>query len=204
MTDKPTWHSFLDESYLLRSKFSERSFYIIAMALIRGDETGPVRKLVECVVGTDYFHATELMRTSSGQNRLIDFLTTLPDSVEFRFLFAEPILSGDRDAEGTRSRLLVESASWMMAEDSNDAKLSFEARRPGAQQQADLRTVAAIKSRFPGLEMRPRSPADERLLWIADAAATAFRQELCWGNSKYFGLLKAKSSVIEIKLSRPD
>ena len=82
---------------------------------------------------------------------------------------------GDREGEATRAATLRLAVGLLRESYRGEIEIVYEARRPGAQQQADLRTAAGIKVQHEDVDLRPRSPADEPLLWIPDAAAAAMR-----------------------------
>lgn len=195
MPEKPRMHAFIDETYAVKGKASAVSFYVISVAVIPSHFLSVTRTRLVELIGDTYFHATECLRSSYGQRRLLNLLQGLPEQVRLPFTVFQPVLKGDRDGEATRAETIRRAVGQLRLAFEEDLEIVYEARRPGAQQQADLRTANGVKRMFGEVDMRPRSPSQENLLWIPDAAATAIRQRLIWGNTRFMEPIEERASV---------
>jgi len=195
MPDKPRMHAFIDETYAIAGKHSALSFYVVAIAVMPSNRLGETRQNLTGLIGGDYFHATESLKSAIGRNLLLDLLLGLPEHVDLPFIIFQPILRGDREGEATRAATLRLAVGLLRESYRGEIEIVYEARRPGAQQQADLRTAAGIKVQHEDVDLRPRSPADEPLLWIPDAAAAAIRQKIIRGDERFMKPLERRAKI---------
>ena len=198
MTEKPRMHAFVDESFSLPGASDNRVFYILAAALVSPDQFEEVRSVITQSYPLDFMHASDLLRSSQGRADFARLCSSIPQTVEIKLFFLEPLLTGDRNGELSRSRMFEQICKHLSNSDEFQVTdLVYEIRREGFMRQADNRTAKRMNQdpSFPW--MRPQSPRQEKLLWIPDLAAAAFRQSQIWNNHVFLDSLQSK---VEIRL----
>ena len=197
MPEKPRMHAFIDESVATPEKGRSRNFYILSVAYVAPQDFAIAREELLRAASSDFMHATDLLRSSTGRDELLRLCSCVPPSVQIEIFFMEPLLAGDRQGEATRIALfkrLLDSLQDVRPFVVDE--VIYESRRDGYMRQADNRTMRELTARHPQVHLRPQTPGAEKLLWIADLAAAAFRQSTMWGNDSY---LEAFSSRPQLK-----
>lgn len=201
MDDDSAAFAFIDESYSVPSMRSAASFYIFAVAIVSKPQARALREQLPQIVGADYFHSRELLQTGHGQRELVRICSALPESIEARIYYSEPMQAGDRLGEATRAKLLRALLEELWADEAlSFAEITYEARQAGAMRQADLRTVAGLRAQLPDLNAVGRDPEHENLLWIPDLLASAFRQRHLHGRGQYLEAISAGVAIKKIAL----
>lgn len=186
MPEKPRFHAFIDESLATKGSGGRRDFYILAVAYVPVGSFRDVREALLHASSSDFMHATELLRSNVGRREVIRLCQAAGPSVKFKIFFKEPLLSGDRDGEATRIALFKAFLADADAEpELQIEEATYEVRRDGYMRQADNRTIRHLAMQHPKVKLRPQSPSTEKLLWLADLAAAAFRQSVLRGESAY-------------------
>jgi hypothetical protein len=192
-------HAFIDESVAKPENGHLRSFYILAVAYLSPNDFAAARQALLANSASDFMHATELLRSQVGREELLRLCAAVPPSVHIRIFFHEPLLSGDREGEATRVALFQHFLRDLEADPSLDVdEVTYETRRDGYMRQADLRTVRQLAVAFPSVHMRSQTPGTEKLLWIADLAAAAYRQSVLRGNDVFLETFAARPHVVLI------
>jgi hypothetical protein len=201
MPDKQRMHAFIDETFTAPVRADFRSFYLLAVTLVPHSELGSLRELLLEINGHDYFHSRELLQTAAGQRHLLRVTGSLPATLKHVVRHTEPLRLDDRLAEGARAAMLrAVTFEILHSEDLEIVEIVYEVRLKGAQSQADARTFSGIREAHPELVVRPRTPRDERLLWVPDLVATAVRQKLLHDRSQYELLLGSTLDARKIQL----
>lgn len=197
MPDKPRMHAFIDESVATVEKGRNRSFYILSVAYVSPDDFAETREVLLKTASSDFMHATELLKSYVGREELLRLCSSVPVSARIQIFFMEPLISGDREGEATRIALFeafldyVEQARDMIVEEA-----VYETRRDGYMRQADNRTMRRLSSQHPTVHLRPQTPGAEKLLWIADLAAAAYRQRILRGNNAYLEAFPTEPQIV--------
>lgn len=179
---------YLDETYELSKKHAGRGFYVFAGVSILESELLQHRDFIRGIVGTNYWHTTEIAKTAAGRAEVRDFLEAVSSRYEFEIWLAESLEGSDRSGERVRSQLMKQLVSTSVQSRPEGASFVFERRRDSFQQNADLRVISELRSRqiiSRQTSISFVSPAEENLLWVADLVAWAFRQHYLNSDSTF-------------------
>ncbi len=199
MTDKPRLHAFVDESFSLPSSAGNRTFYILAAALVNPEEFEQVRSAIAKAYLPDFMHSSDLLRSAQGRADFTRLCSSIPSTVEINVFFLEPLLSGDRNGELSRTRMFEQVCQHLAkSTEFQVTDLVYEIRRDGFMRQADIRTAKRLNQELSFPWMRPQSPRHEKLLWIPDIAAAAFRQSQIWNNHEFLESFQSKLEIQKI------
>lgn len=182
--------AFIDESYSVPTTTGYRTFYILASAVVPRSRLAELRTELLEAVGTDFMHSTELLKSGDGRQLFEALCQVIPTYVQLRLEVLEPLLPGDKLGESSRRQMFRDT----IANIGNDLpgavrEVFFEKRPDGYMRQADSRTIEVLTKDFPDVVVRPTDAAEERLLWLPDILAAAFRQGHLRSNWRYFNLL---------------
>lgn len=182
--------AFIDESYSVPTANGYRTFYILASAVVPRSHLAQLRAELLEAVGTDFMHSTELLKSADGRQLFEALCHVIPTYVQLRLEVLEPLLPGDKLGESSRRQMFRDTISNLRHDMPGTVREVFFEKRPdGYMRQADSRTIETLAKDFPDVVLRPTDATEERLLWLPDILAAAFRQGHLRDNWRYFELL---------------
>ena len=192
---------FVDESLQLPGSFQRAPFYLMAYVGVRSEALLDVKANLEAISGGYPLHATELLRSSDGRQLLLEVgakLAPLTTCV----VFETSLDTRDKAGEQGRSALIMSSLGLIFERFSNLEQVVFESRAPGYQQQSDLRTLQAFRSREiwnqRQVDIRPVPKDREPLLELADLLASAYRQKITRSEDRYWETWSGSTTHVHI------
>lgn len=196
--------AFIDETYSVDPHHANR-FYVMSAVIVQPTERDALRATVRAMANTSFWHTTDQLRTVEGRARVREILAFLadPHGSEICVLsHVAPVGHSDTSGEVARAQALRALLSWC----ANDAcpagaTTAFVMERRRLREEAN--TDAATKARALRDGLVPSrtgliqvSPADESLLWLADAVCSAYRQNLTGRDPTYYRIIAGVSTIV--------
>lgn len=190
--------AFLDESYQAPSDPRRLSFYVMTAVVVAIKNMETIRTGLGDIADSTYWHTSEALQTDDGWARTREMLDYLADGIE-PCVIAHRITVDpeDTDAEDARKHcyqaLTVELASgrpgvWdpvdlLLLEERNQRNLKNK-------DQANHRELISTRRVPRHTRLLQTSPACERLLWLPDLAASAYRRTITHDDRALFDVIK--------------
>lgn len=191
--------AFLDESYREASEHEgESPFYLFTAVVILPSDMPAMRKELQEIAGSGYWHTTEALQEAGGRDKALDMLDYLADGgdpcVIAKHVSIDP---DDVTLEDARAACLTALAIALTSEDNawgeQSNLLVLERRKNSTDRNRDEKTFKDAKT----AGMLPRnanmfqaSPSFEKLLWLADVVSSAVRRDLAVGESEFYDKIK--------------
>lgn len=172
---------FLDESIDIADASdasSTRGFYIVAGSVLMKDVLEDTRIRLRKIVGGDYFHTTEALQTDDGTKTVHSLLRQCQKWDDNHLLVVKTRLAPGDNTEHTRQQCLTALITNL---DTNTRALIFEKRKTSKENNADQALIKKLrKTKVLSDQTRTVwvSPSDERLLWLPDLVAMAYRRTI--------------------------
>lgn len=172
---------FLDESVDISpttDPTGTRGFYIIAGSVLRKDTLEGTRTQLQEIVGHNHFHTTEALQTNDGTRTVHALLRQCQQWDDSHLLVVKTQLHPDDDIEHARQQCLTTLITTL---DTTTRAIIFEKRQHNKDNNADQAFIADLR-RQDLLARTVRtvwvSPSDEKLLWLPDLIAMAYRRQI--------------------------
>jgi hypothetical protein len=190
---------FIDESFQLPEARKPETYYLLCAVKLPKESTNFVRHRVLEISGKETWHSTDLLKTNSGRDLILEMCQLISQTCEPLVFVKQPISKSDRLGEQARAnlfRLLLQDPQ--LNKNTQENSLVYEKRLPGIQANADLRVIQdAHRLGLIGssTDIRPRYKSEEPLLWLADTVASAYRQFHTARNSEYWNILSKNAQT---------
>lgn len=180
--------AFLDESYQAPDPVAahEQTFYVFTAVIVEVDAMDELRKGIETIAESTYWHTTEALQKPDGVDQTRDMLEFLADGDEACVIAHQaPVDKDDDDAQRARTacyrRLAVALSAgrddaWvptdlLVLEERNQSNF----RNKDAADHRALLSEGAVPRHTRLLQTSPRH---EHLLWLPDLVSAAYRRTL--------------------------
>lgn len=196
--------AFLDETYDV-DPLHAKHFYVMAAVVVAVTELSNVRSGIIDLVGGNYWHTTQALRTQEGRECTLGLLEYLGDPAGSESCVIRHIVevdAGDRDGEAARKVCLEGLLTYLASPGIHGAGVTLmvlERRQPNSGATADAATKTGLIADgvlTRSVQMLQISPRDEPLLWLPDLACSAYRQNIVHGNSEYFDRIDKITTII--------
>ncbi|MEN9706534.1 MAG: hypothetical protein RIS31_100 [Actinomycetota bacterium] len=163
---------FVDETFNAPANAGKRPFYALAVVGVDRADLKQLRLELGQMFAGQRWHSSEILSRKFGRNRFMNLASQVGMKLNLKIFLVYPISIADRTGERSRKALL-KAVAQEVAKKSPQSFITFE-RRSGGLHSRDVETLAEIAA--DGFRhCRLWSPADERLLWLPDTLATAYR-----------------------------
>ncbi|WP_291380308.1 hypothetical protein [Demequina sp.] len=196
--------AFLDETYDV-DPMHDSHFYVMTAVVVKVADLNYVRDGIVELVGGNYWHTTQSLRTEQGRQRTHELLEYLGDPAGGETCVIRHTVEvdlGDRDGESARKACLEELLTYLANPGFHGPGVTLvvlERRRPSTSATADASTKTGLVAQgllTRAIQMLQVSPSDEPLLWLPDLACSAYRQQIVHGNRDYFELIEQITELI--------
>ncbi|MFG6302491.1 hypothetical protein ACGLFO_02915, partial [Corynebacterium hesseae] len=175
---------FIDESYVAPGEEFSDSFYALVATAIKFKHLADTRDYLKEVAQSSYWHTTESMQTSEGQERVEAMLNLCHGFGDSHSVACLRPLQQDHDVEHARQDCLEKLITTITEQDFSLNGIIFEERYSQSDNDKDRNTLKRLRR----LNVLPQgipaawvSPADETCLWIPDLVAYMYRRTLTHG-----------------------
>lgn len=175
---------FLDESYRepVQQSEEEEGYYIIAGSILKKDNLEGTRLQLQEIVGDNYFHTTKALQTANGTKTVQSLLQQCQEWNDNHILVINTQLTPGCNIEHARQqclrRLIVDLKTDTRA-------IVFEKRQHSKENNSDealIKTLRQAKALSDQTRTMWVSPSDEKLLWLPDLVAMAYRRTITHTN----------------------
>lgn len=204
--------AFLDESYQAPANGTHRgSFYVLTAVLVAVKDMDTLRTGLGEIAGSDYWHTRDALQTCDGRALTQEMLDYLAEGVEPCVVAHRVNVDAeDADAEGARREcyhaLAVELAAgrpgvW----DAVDLLILEERNQSNFKNKDQLNHKELISAgRVPRqTRLVQISPACERLLWLPDLVAAAYRRTITHSDRSLFDVIKDQTHFVALPSPQP-
>lgn len=197
--------AFIDETSRSKGEHpGEKQFYVMSGVVVHPKDFTVLREDLGEIAQSNYWHTTDNLSTATGREKVLEMLKYLAQGDEISII-SHLGDSGFADAhiESARERTLTKLSQYLFSE--LDLKLAvLERRSPNALVVRDERTFTIAKR--DGVVPRNSrmiqvSPSTERLLWLPDLVASAFRQFLAREVNTYLDIIKDKVVYLDANVT---
>jgi hypothetical protein len=176
--------AFLDESFELEG--DRTTFYLMSAVVTHREQIEDLRDGLRDVVGGDYWHTTESLRTEGGRKSAVEVAEYLGDEKGSEVCIVScksPI--GSQGADAARQACFQQVAATLCSGARPLAGsvhlMVLEQRETQHERSYDAKIVkdlraAAVICRY--CQLKQASPRDEPLLWLPDLVSSAVRRSL--------------------------
>lgn len=199
--------AMLDESYSAPAGSAGRpTFYVFTSVLVAVKDMDALRGGLGDIAGSDFWHTSDALKTEEGRDRTQEMLDFLAEGIEPCVITHRvSVDADDSDAEAARKECYQALA------------VALAAGRPGVWDPVDLlvleeRNQSNLKSRDQASHKElistgrvPRqtrllqtSPACERLLWLPDLVAAAYRRTITHHDRTLFNVIKDQTHFVAL------
>ncbi|WP_144414289.1 hypothetical protein [Corynebacterium mustelae] len=169
----------MDESYREPAKQSDKDgYYIIAGSVLTKDTLEGTRIRLQEIVGHNHFHTTEALQTTDGTHTVHALLDQCHQWEDKHLLVVKTRLGPGDDTEHARQQCLT---ALIRELDTNTRAIIFEKRQHNKDNNADQALIKKLRNQ----KLLPQSvrtvwvsPSDEKLLWLPDLVAMAYRRTI--------------------------
>lgn len=192
---------FVDETYNAPGEGLDHTFYTVCGVLIEHRHLADTRYSLSEIVGTSYWHTTDQLRTSKGRETTVELLKFCSEVDDLYFLAHRTPLIDGTDMEEARQICLRALFSYIGEEHKITRLIVMEKRQDNTHDDADRSLVKRLRG--DGVVSRHVrvllvSPRDERLLWLADLIAMAYRRQITHSDetARYFEKYVRNSAIV--------
>jgi len=179
----------------------------MAAVVVLADDRDPLRDdLDKCVPG-GWWHTTDQLRTTEGQDQTHTLLQTFQAPDETCVIVDKTTIDdADKDGEIAREtalgRLLTEvhQATHGLHPKVNLAVI--EERRENSKNNRDRRVRSTLVQQGTigsSFQLASVSPGSEHLLWLPDLVCSAYRQKMLFHRTGYFSEIEDLTRVLELQ-----
>jgi hypothetical protein len=191
----PARVGYVDETFDLGAK----PLYVMSAVIVDGEALNDARDDLLEIVGTDYWHSSSALASKDADliARLEGLVQYLADSDIVTLCTVDTDPSHFASVEQVRSYTLYSLASALRARYSVDLMV-MERRRPGAEEEADSRTVHRIQSSpdLRDLRVHQGTPSSEPLLWAPDVVAATLRRRIARDQAQWYEPIREKTTLL--------
>ncbi len=197
--------AYLDETYHVEHDGRDR-FYVMAAVVVIEKDRDPLRREIDRLVPSGWWHTTKALQTDEGREQARDLLQTfqVPDET---CVIVDKIKVDDDDKDGTQARRAVLSRLLVAVHRPEDqihdpAPLAVVEQQREARANNSDRSVRRelLKSGAiaPTSALVAVSPGAEHLLWLPDLVCSAYRQQRLHRRNDLFDEIQDLTVVIEL------
>ena len=175
---------FIDESYVAPGEEFSDSFYSPVATAIKFKHLASTRENLKEVGQSTYWHTTESMQTTEGQERVEAILKLCHEFGDSHSAACLRPLQHDHDVEHARQDCLEKLITTTTGQEPSLNGMIFEERYSQSDNDKDRNTLKRLRKSndLPqGVPAAWVSPADETCLWIPDLVAYMYRRTLTHG-----------------------
>lgn len=184
---------FVDETFHVPRSRGGPTFYVFAVVGVRRKKLASVTTQIHRRFQGKRWHSIEILARKNGLTKFHDFVSHFGPNINLQIFQLSPIDELDPTGELSRRKLIVEIVTRLSV-GATSSYVIFE-KRAGGQLKLDKATLLIL--RLAGYNrVRMKSPEDERILWLSDALAYAYRRYLVTGDSS---LLNGFRNKVEIQ-----
>ncbi|WP_071288980.1 hypothetical protein [Mycolicibacterium llatzerense] len=198
--------AFLDESYQAPSDPRRHSFYVMTAVVVAVKNMAAIRTGLGDIASSSYWHTSEALKTDDGWAQTREMLGYLAEGIEPCVIAHRVTVDpDDTHAEDARKHcyqaLAIELASgrpggWdpvdlLVLEERNQRNLKNK-------DQANHKELTSTQRVPRHTRLLQTSPSCERLLWLPDLAASAYRRIITHDDRTLFDVIKEQVHFVTI------
>jgi hypothetical protein len=176
--------AFLDESFELEG--DRKTFYLMSAVVTHRDLVDALRVGLQDVVGSDYWHTTESLRTDDGRKAAVEVAEYLGDKKGTEVCIVSCKLplgdaSGDAARQACFQQVAASLCSGAQPLEGAVHLMVLEQRETQHERSYDTKIVKDLRSAAVicrHCQLKQASPRDEPLLWLPDLVSSAVRRSI--------------------------
>lgn len=198
--------AFLDESYQAPSDPQRDAFYVMTAVVVAVKNMETIRTGLGAIADTNYWHTSEALKTDDGWAQTRELLGYLAEGIEPCVIAHRVTVDADdTHAEDARKHcyqaLAVELATGRPGDWDVVDLLVLEERNQRNLKNKDQANHKQLVSagRVPRhTRLLQTSPSCERLLWLPDLAASAYRRTITHDDRTLFDVIKDQVHFVTV------
>lgn len=170
---------FIDETFHLAQNSDRQTFYVFAVVGVDRRRLAELSNQMSGKYLGKRWHSIEILSRPNGLQKFQNFVSSF-DQLQLFIYQVSPLGISDRTGEDARRKLIFELVGRLPGTSSKSFAI-FE-KRAGGQLRMDKESLSVLRSQG-FLNLRMKSPESEKILWLADALAYAYRRYFLTGDS---------------------